>query len=199
MSKVALAPGCAREYETVYILRPNVEKEKADHVANRVGEVIKGQGGTLTAVELWGSRRLAYLIQRHHRGIYIYLKYFGKGDTVAELERQLKLADSVIRYQTIQLRNNVPITGAEAPPEEDIALTFELPDEPDEPEFTRERELGLDSPPPDRRRRGDRDHHRDHHRDRDRDRDREAADATKEEADEDADAAAPAGDVEEKG
>jgi len=210
MSKVALAPGCAREYETVYILRPNLEKEKADHVAKRVGEAIKGTGGILTAVELWGSRRLAYPIQRHHRGIYIYLKFLGKGDTVAELERQLKLADSVIRYQTIQLRSNVPISGGEAPPEAELALDFDLPDEPDEPELTRERELGLDTPATDRRRRGDRDHHRDHHP-RDRDREREAADAEQEEAGEDdspaakPEAAAPASgpdagkDVEEKG
>ena len=107
MSKMALAPGCAREYETIYILRPNVDRESADNVATRVTEAIGGHDGILTGVELWGRRRLSYPIQRHHLGVYVYVKYLGVGKTVNELERQLRLVDNVIRYQTIQLRDNL--------------------------------------------------------------------------------------------
>ena len=160
MSRHALAPGHAREYETIYILRPNIEKERANDVASRVAEAIKGHDGKLTQAELWGQRRLAYPIARHFRGTYVYVKYLGKGSAVSEVERQLSLVDSVIRYQTVQLRDNVPVEGIEVA-DEDVALDFDLPFEADEPELPRERELGLDTVPGERRRRDDRDRDRD--------------------------------------
>lgn len=151
MSRTALAPGHAREYETIYIMRPNVERGDADDVAGRVADAIRGHSGQLSAAELWGRRRLAYPIQRHHRGVYVYVKYLGLGATVSELERQLRLVDSVIRYQTIMVRTNVPVASV-ATDDQALKLDFELPVEPDEPELTRERELGLDGSLTDRRR-----------------------------------------------
>jgi small subunit ribosomal protein S6 len=157
MSRLALAPGHAREYETIYILRPNVAREDADGVAGRLADSIRGTKGVLTSAELWGRRRLAFPISKHHRGIYVYLKYLGRGATVAEIERQLRLADAVIRYQTIQVNDNVPVAETKID-EAALALDFDLPHEPDEPELTRERELGLDQPFTERRRpRDDRD------------------------------------------
>ncbi|MCA9618462.1 MAG: 30S ribosomal protein S6 [Myxococcales bacterium] len=183
MSRVQLAPGHAREYETIYILRPNTDREIADDVANRVNDAIKGQDGLLTQAELWGSRRLAYPIRRHYRGTYVYVKYLGKGDTVAEIERQLRLNDAVIRFQTIQLRNNVKLEGVEVN-EDELKLDFDLPFEADEPELTRERELGLDAPPPERRRRDDRDRDRDMDDDGDDDMDDQGDDDGDDEGDE---------------
>ncbi len=155
MSRVATAPGHAREYETIYILRPNIERDKADDVAGKLNDAIKGTSALLTGVELWGQRRLAYPIAKHHRGIYVYLKYLGKGATVAEIERQLRLSDSVIRFQTVQTKDDVPL--AEAQKTEMSAVAFEVPFEPDEPELSVERELGLDSTSLERRRREERD------------------------------------------
>jgi small subunit ribosomal protein S6 len=151
MSRTALAPGHAREYDTIYIMRPNVERDDADDVAGRVADAIRGHNGALTSAELWGRRRLAYPIERHHRGVYVYVKYLGHGDTVAELERQLRLVDSVIRYQTIMVRSNVLVEEV-TPDESALKLDFEMPSEPDEPELTRERELGLDGSQTERRR-----------------------------------------------
>ena len=159
-----MAVGHAREYETVYILRPNIEKELAEDVASRVADAIANNEGKVAAAELWGSRRLAYPIAKHYRGTYVYVKYLSRGNAVAEIERQLRLVDSVIRYQTIQLRDNVKLADEQID-EAALKLDFELPFEADEPELPIEKELGLDAPPPDRRRRDDRD------RDRDRDHD----------------------------
>lgn len=155
MSRAALAPGHAREYETIYLLRPNIERDKADKVAGRIGEAVRGTKGTVMGFELWGQRRLAYPIARHHRGIYVYVKYLGLAGTVAELERQLRLDDSVIRFQTVQLRSNVPI-GSVSVDEAALKVDFEVGFEPDEPELSIERELGLDLSHTDRRRRDDR-------------------------------------------
>jgi small subunit ribosomal protein S6 len=149
MSRLALAQGHAREYETVYILRPNIDREDADGVAGRVVDAIRDHDGVLSQAELWGRRRLAYPIKKHHRGVYVYVKYLSTGDAVSEIERQLRLADGVIRYQTVLVRSNVPVASVEAQGELD--LDFDLPEEPDEPELTRERELGLDQTFSDRR------------------------------------------------
>jgi small subunit ribosomal protein S6 len=157
MSRVALAPGHAREYETIYIMRPNLGRDAADDVATRVTEALKTHEGTLTHAELWGSRRLAYPIKNHHRGTYVFLKYLGKGHTVAEIERQLRLADSIIRFQTIQVGSNVPVESVQAAEDQLKAIDFDLPPVADEPELTRERELGLDQTGMERRRRDDRD------------------------------------------
>ncbi len=152
MSRVALAKGHAREFETVYILRPNIERDKANDVATKLNDAIGSTEGLLTNVELWGQRRLAYPIAKHHRGVYVFVKYLGKGTTVAEIERQLRLSDSVIRFQTIQLRNNVPLVDVTE--KADMAsVSFDVTFEPDEPEFTVERELGLDAQAAERRRR----------------------------------------------
>lgn len=155
MSRVATAPGHAREYETIYILRPNTERQKADDVAGKLNDAIKTTGALLTGVELWGQRRLAYPIAKHHRGIYVYVKYLGMGATVSEIERQLRLSDSVIRFQTVQIRDNVPVEGTEST--EMSAVAFEIPFEADEPEQSVERELGLDATSLERRRREERD------------------------------------------
>jgi small subunit ribosomal protein S6 len=160
MSQVQLPPGHAREYETVYILRPNLAREHADDVAAKVRDAVRGHDGVIAQTELWGRRRLAYPIQNHHRGLYVYLKYLGRGATVSEVERQLRLSDHVIRWQTVQTRPDVAVADL-AVDEAALKLDFELPEEPDEPEFTRERELGLDQPfderGPRRRDRRDRD------------------------------------------
>lgn len=166
MGQVALAPGHAREYETIYILKPNIDKDKADDVANRVAEAIKSNSGKVVEAELWGSRRLAYPINRHHRGTYVYVKYLSRGEAVAEIERQLRLVDSVIRYQTVVLRSQIPLEGIDGA--EGLELDFDLPFEADEPELSVERSLGLDAPFAERRGRRDRDD-RDHGRDDDGD------------------------------
>ena len=152
MSQLALAPGHAREYETIYILRPNIDKEQMDALTGRIGEALGSTEGSLSQAELWGRRRLAYPVRKQTRGLYVYLKYLGRGETVAELERQLRLNDAVIRYQTIQLRSNVPLETVE---QEEVAMAFNLPTEPMEPDITLVKQLGLDAPPPERRRRHD--------------------------------------------
>jgi small subunit ribosomal protein S6 len=159
MSQLSLAPGRAREYETVYILRPDVDKETADTLTARLADSVKAEKGRLTQVELWGRRRLAYEIRGLRRGVYVYFKYLGRGNVVSELERQLRLADSVIRYQTILVRDNL-VLEQEVAAEAAAQLDFALPPDADE-DITRERELGLDGPFHERMGRGRHDRSRD--------------------------------------
>lgn len=131
----------AREYETIYILRPDVTTEDAARVAARVPEVVERLGGKVTKVDNWGKRRLAYAIGRHIRGIMVYVKYAGYSDLVAEIERNLRLFDTVIRYQTVRLEGQVDLEGVVVVPEEVQFLPIEQTE--DEPEPDAAQRLGL--------------------------------------------------------
>lgn len=99
----------AREYETIYVLRTSVDPDEADRIATRVREVISGRGGKIIRVDNWGRRKLAYNIGKHSRGVFVYVRYVGQGDLVAELERNLRLIDDVVRHQTVVLKHRVRV------------------------------------------------------------------------------------------
>jgi small subunit ribosomal protein S6 len=145
MSRMVTAPGRAREYETIYILRPDIDADGADKVGQRVNEVVGRESGRMTKVELWGRRRLAYDIAKHKRGVYVYLKYLGTGAVVSEVERNLRLSDDVIKYQTVLVRNNVE-TDLAVNADEVKFERVELAPIEDDREESRERQLGLIEP-----------------------------------------------------
>ncbi|MFO0676094.1 MAG: 30S ribosomal protein S6 [Polyangiaceae bacterium] len=131
-----------KEYETIYVLRSDVDADTADKVQARVSEVVDREAGKLVKVEAWGRRKLAYPVGKQRRGVYVYVKYVGKGGLVAELERNLKLNDSVIKFQTVLLRNDVDAGTLAIDPEEVKFQRLELPPEEEEKE-SREKALGL--------------------------------------------------------
>jgi len=148
MATAATAPATrlAREYETIYILRPDVDNDTAEKVADRAIEVIKRLDGTLTKLDNWGKRRLAYPIRKNARGIFVYLKYVGFGDLVAELERNLRLLDQVVRFQTVLLREDVDPATIAVDPEEIQYLHLEDQEEDEDAETERARSLGMIAP-----------------------------------------------------
>src|SRR5215813_12298047 len=99
----------AREYETIYIMRSGVEADEADRIATRVREVVTGRGGKLLRIDNWGRRKLAYPIGKATRGAFVYARYVGLSDLVAELERNLRLIDDVVRFQTVLLKERVRV------------------------------------------------------------------------------------------
>jgi small subunit ribosomal protein S6 len=135
----------AREYETIYILRSDADADAAERVQARVTDALDRESGKLVKVEAWGRRKLAYPIGRQRRGVYVYLKYVGGGGLVAEVERNLKLQDAVIKYMTVQTGDEVDVAALQIDPEETKLGKFELPPD-DEKEETREKLLGLIDP-----------------------------------------------------
>jgi small subunit ribosomal protein S6 len=133
----------AREYETIYILRPDVEKAKAEQIIERLREVISRLDGTLTKLDNWGKRKLAYPIEKNTRGIFVYLKYVGYNDVVAELERNLRLLDDVVRFQTVLLAEDVDPASVTVDPQELQYLHVEEAEEVEDAEAERARSLGM--------------------------------------------------------
>ena len=125
------AIGVDREYETIYVLRPDVEKKRAEDVSSRMTDVIGRGGGKLTRVENWGRRLLAYPVERHKRGVYVYLRYIGHGELVSEIECNLRMLDSVIKFQTVKLAELVSAAATQVSEED---LKFEHVEPPEEEE-----------------------------------------------------------------
>lgn len=93
-----------REYETTYILAPDIDPAERQRIADRVKAIIEDQfGGTIERVDDWGRRQLAYAIRKLRYGNYVYVRYTATPDTIAELERILRLLDAVLKFLTVAL------------------------------------------------------------------------------------------------
>jgi small subunit ribosomal protein S6 len=102
-------PNTSREYETIYILRPNTPNEGVAEVNTRIRGVIEGMGGKIIKVDNWGKRRLAYEVAKERKGIYLYWLYLAQPGVVEETERNLRMLDSVIRYLTVKVDVNIDV------------------------------------------------------------------------------------------
>lgn len=142
MAQVSTEPVRAREYETIYVVRPDVTTENAARIARRVEDVVARERGKLTRVETWGRRQLAYAVGPHRRGVYVYVKYVGVGQIVTELERNLRMLDDVIKFITVQVRDEVDLGGLQIDEESVRFDAIEIPAD-EEPEPTLAETLGL--------------------------------------------------------
>ena len=143
-AQAVAAPAIRRtgDYETIYILRPDTEAEESQKIADRVKDVIERAEGRLLRVDNWGKRKLAYHIRKLTRGVFVYVRYCGYNDLVAELERNLRLLEPVIRFQTVVLARDVDMAGFEVDPEAVQFVPVEVTDD-DEEEEGLEQRLGL--------------------------------------------------------
>jgi small subunit ribosomal protein S6 len=90
-----------RQYETLVVVHPE-RGPRVKEFVERFQKVIEGQNGTVAHVEDWGLRDLAYRIENQAKGYYAIFYYHGTGQTVQELERNLKLTDGILRYMTVR-------------------------------------------------------------------------------------------------
>jgi small subunit ribosomal protein S6 len=104
-------PNTSREYETIYILRPNTPNEGVAEVNTRIKGIIEGMGGKVLKIDNWGKRRLAYEVAKERKGIYLYWQYLAQPGVVEECERNLRMLDSVIRYLSTAVDSNIDITS----------------------------------------------------------------------------------------
>ena len=124
------------KYEVVYIIDPAVEDEARKTLIAKFNDLITGNGGSVDKVEAWGKKRLAYAIDYKTEGYYVLVNFQAEADLPKELERNLQISDSVIRYQVIKLierkvgikpRAVRPAPAAAAPAAEAPAAEAEAP------------------------------------------------------------------------
>ena len=89
-------------YESIFILKPSISDEDVQKVVSKMEGIVK-QGAELTATENWGKKKLAYEVAKEKRGVYVLLRFQGKGDIISELERNYRIDDNVIKFLTVKL------------------------------------------------------------------------------------------------
>ena len=89
------------KYETTFILEPGFDEAKVNEEVERVSGWIRELGGEVLEVQRWGKRRLSYEINRKRDGVYTLVLYQGPGPLVKEIERRLRLNESVMRVLTV--------------------------------------------------------------------------------------------------
>jgi small subunit ribosomal protein S6 len=90
------------EYETVYIAQPTMDEEALKALNERFTQTIVNYGGAITSSEPWGRRTLAYPINKFFEGHYILTRFTMNPEGASELDRFLRLNESVLRYMIIR-------------------------------------------------------------------------------------------------
>lgn len=87
-----------RDYELGFILTPEVNEEQTRAIQERIEQIVTTHGGQVTRVNQWGRRRLAYPIEHHRDGFYVFVDMILTPESVSELDRSLKVSEEVLRH-----------------------------------------------------------------------------------------------------
>ncbi len=106
-----------RRYETLLVLNPELPEAQTRETIDRARRVLVDAGADDFQLQEWGMRDLAYEIRKHKRGYYVLLEYRATPDLVKELERNLKIADEVLRFISVAVANDArrPLLQGDGP------------------------------------------------------------------------------------
>ncbi|MQA64384.1 MAG: 30S ribosomal protein S6 [Alphaproteobacteria bacterium] len=90
-------------YESVFIARQDISSSQAEALADTFAEIVASNGGTVSKKEYWGLRNLTYRIKKNRKGHYTLLNIDAPPGVVAELERNMRIHDDVLRYLTVKV------------------------------------------------------------------------------------------------
>jgi len=93
----------ARQYELVYIMSPEATEQDVADLHTQIESIITRYQGELVKTENWGRRKLAFRIGKHREGTYVLEVFKGSGELTKELDRRLKVIDSVIRHLCVRV------------------------------------------------------------------------------------------------
>lgn len=89
------------KYESVVIVNPNLEEESIKNLIKKFSDLINTDGN-ITSVEEMGKRKLAYEIRKQKEGFYVVIKFEAKPELIAELERNYRITDEVIKFIVVK-------------------------------------------------------------------------------------------------
>ena len=97
------------QYEMVYIVRPDLEPGAVQAVADRVGQRVAEQGGSIEFAEVLGKRRLVYPLRKFREGIYVLTRFTVESARIPELKRVTRIMDEVMRALIVVAEGPMPV------------------------------------------------------------------------------------------
>jgi small subunit ribosomal protein S6 len=91
-----------RQYEAIYILRPDSTEEQVETTVNKYRQIVTNFGGTVEKIDRWERRKLAYEVKGFTEGIYIVMEFSGESRTETELSRNFRISEDQIRYMIVK-------------------------------------------------------------------------------------------------
>ncbi len=133
-----------RRYESVWVIHGDLPDEEVKSALDKFSRIISTHGGMLVGMEEWGRRKLGYKIQGTLRGYYVLADFAGLPTTVKELERNFRIDDRIIRYQTVVKSKKVNLEALQA----EMAVRAQAATPAPEPEAAPLKEAATPAPEP---------------------------------------------------
>src|SRR6476660_8912068 len=96
-----------RVYEELFIVKPDAPEEEVDAYIGQLKELIANGKGTVDKADKWGTRKLAYRVQKYNEGVYVLLQFTSSPELVKEIERRMRVSDLVIKFITVRIDEKV--------------------------------------------------------------------------------------------
>ncbi|HVE84250.1 MAG TPA: 30S ribosomal protein S6 [Myxococcales bacterium] len=96
-----------REYETIFLVKPDLTDDNVDRIKDRVRGIVDREGGKVLRFTIWCKKKTMYPIAKQARAIYVHTHYLGGTNLVAEVERNLRNLDEVTRYISVKIAEEV--------------------------------------------------------------------------------------------
>ena len=90
------------KYELAVVVSAKIEDEERAAVVDKCKALIERFGGTITNVDDWGKKRLAYEIQKMKEGFYYFIQFEAESSSPAEIESRIRIMDNVLRYLVVK-------------------------------------------------------------------------------------------------
>ena len=103
-----------KRYEVVSIVKADLAEEDINTIIDKASQIITERKGIIAKAEKWGKRRLAYEINKQKDGFYFFIDYAGDGSIVAEMERNFKIDDRILKFMTVAIQGAVTHEGIDA-------------------------------------------------------------------------------------
>ncbi len=100
-----------KRYEVVAIIKSDIPEEDITTLIERIEKIITKRHGIIAKIDKWGKKRLAYEINKQREGYYFLIDFVGDGPIVAEIERNYKIDDRIIKFITIKKEGAVTREG----------------------------------------------------------------------------------------
>lgn len=126
MAEAAKTAAKLREYETVFLVKPDLTDENVDKVKDRVRAIVNRDGGKFLRFTIWGKKKTMYPVAKQPRAIFIHAHYLGGSKMVAEVERNMRNFDEVSRFMSKRLNDDVNPDAHQ--PQDDLKLSGDVDD-----------------------------------------------------------------------